>query len=496
VKFNDQDKNYLICAWSKEREVNMNEDGGWDPYPATIEQEENGNHYFIVHGKEATTEGDAAAWDNQFWIQSPREWPSGTQVKLHFRYKASKTVTVATQIHKQNPSDYLIWHAIGDVAFTEEWQDFDQTFSFSDDMGGGWSIAFQLNQNDHDAIDFYFDDLSWQTMVLDEGYFVAGCNTNTGLEYDFDNAIEFADDDDAGCLSATIGEKDAYISQIMISTIRGNDAAFKSATLKPSGTITDDPDDWLDYTESSLARINLPGEGIWKVYLDTEYKLMAFQMLEGTAIKPKEILPNPFHVIVNALERDFTADEQPADEAAGIAAGTGQPWDNQFWIYANRQLTTGETTVIQFKYKASQEARTSTQCHGEPGSYLHWAAIGDVNFNNEWQDFETTFTVPSEANNMQSIAFNMAEIKEACTYELKDFVWKLDDDSQSLIDAEGGKNFFIKVVGGPVEQVESGIKTVVNNKKVPTVTYNLAGQRVSKNYKGIVVKNGRKQFVQ
>jgi hypothetical protein len=282
----------------------------------------------------------------------------------------------------------------------------------------------------------------------------------------------------------------------MISTVRGHDASFKSATLKPSGTITDDPDNWLDYTESSLAKINLPGEGIWKVYLDTEYKLMAFQMLEGTAIAPKEILPNPFHVIVNALERDFTADEQPADEAAGIAAGTGQPWDNQFWIYANRQLTTGETTVIQFKYKASQEARTSTQCHGEPGSYLHWAAIGDVNFNNEWQDFETTFTVPSEANNMQSIAFNMAEIKEACTYELKDFVWKLDDDSQSLIDAEGGKNFFIKVVGGPVEQVESGIKTVVNNKKVPTVTYNLAGQRVSKNYKGIVVKNGRKQFVQ
>ena len=36
VKFNDQEKNYLICAWSKEKGHNMNEEDGWDPFPATI----------------------------------------------------------------------------------------------------------------------------------------------------------------------------------------------------------------------------------------------------------------------------------------------------------------------------------------------------------------------------------------------------------------------------------------------------------------------------
>ena len=501
VKFNDQSKNYLICAWGKERAVNMNDDGGWDPFPATIEQEANGNHYFIVHGKEAITEGDAAAWDNQFWIQSPKAWPSGTQVKVHFRYKASKAVTVATQIHKQNPSDYLIWHACGDVSFTEEWQDFDNTMTIADDMAGGWSIAFQLNQNDKDAIDFYFDDLSWQTMKLDEGLFVAGSNTTTGLEYDFDNAIQFEYSEDVDAMVATIGEKgkkDTWVNQIMISTVRGNDAAFKGATLKPSGEYIGE-DAWGDFTETALSKINLPAQGVWTIAVDQEAKQINIVMVEGEEVVLPEINPNPYVVVVEGVERDDLSDQtnQQTGEVTirEEEGGTGEAWDNQFWIYANRQLAAGEVTVLQFKYKANKAAKTTTQCHGEPGAYMHWGAIGDVNFTEEWQDFEQTFTVPSEANNMQSIAFNMAEIKEACTYELKDFVWKLEDGTQSLIDQKGSKNFFVKI-GAGTSPYSLGINSVTVNNKVSNVIYNLSGQRVSKDYKGIVVKNGKKILVQ
>ena len=484
TKFDDQEKNYLICAWGKEKGVNMNENDGWDPFPATIE-EVDGSHVFVVHGKAATTEGDASAWDNQFWIQSPREWKSGEQVKIHFRYKASKEVKVATQCHTQNPSNYLIWHAIGDVSFTEEWQDFDNTMTIADDMSGTWSVAFQLNQNDKYAIDFYFDDLSWQSMVLDEGYFVAGSNPTTGVEYDFDGAKQFVYDDEVGAYTAIIGE-DGWVSQVMISTVRGNDAAFKSHTLKPAGTIENDPEVWLDYTESSLAKLSLPGEGKWKIYLDDEYKKMAFEMLEGKDLKPVEINPNPTLVTINALERDYTSSE--------MEGGTGQAWDNQFWIVSNRPLSAGETTIVQFKYKSAIPARVSTQSHAAPGAYLHWAAIGDVNFDTEWQDFEASFTVAGEADQMESIAFNLSEIKDANTYELKDFVWKTDDGLESLIDQTGSKNFYVKILGGNPEVFDdgTGISTVVNTNTVPTVTYNLAGQRVSKDYKGIVIKNGQK----
>ena len=507
--FNDQTANYLICAWTKERMVNVNADGGWDPYPSPIETVD-GSKVFVVHGNAAITEGDASAWDNQFWINSPREWKSGDQVKIHFRYKASKDVTVATQCHKQNPSDYLIWHAIGDITFSaSEWKEFDDIMTIGDDMAGTWSIAFQLNQNDKDAIDFYFDDLSWQSMVLDEGYFVAGCNTATGLEYDYDNAIEFVqgvDSEGQPCLVATIGtkgDKSTWVSQIMISTIRGNDASFKSNTLKPGGTIQNDPSDWLDYTAASLAKLTLPAQGVWKIYLDPQFGAMAFELIEGEAVVIKDIKPNPTEITVNAGERQPTAQEQPADEEAGIEAGKGQPWDNQFWIVANRKLAAGETVTVQFKYKADKAARVSTQCHGEPGGYLHWAAIGDVNFTEEWQDFENTFTVAGEADGMKCIAFNLSEIKEANNYYIKDVVWKLEDGTESLIAEQGNENedgstiFQSKVNEGDNagQILPAGISSVVNDKKATNVTYNLAGQRVTKGYKGIVIKNGSKYIV-
>ena len=226
---------------------------------------------------------------------------------------------------------------------------------------------------------------------------------------------------------------------------------------------------------------------------------MAFEMLEGEDVQIPEIKPNPTHVTINALERDYKPakdDGTPQDGEEGI--GTGQPWDNQFWIVANRTLSSGEVTVVQFKYKAAMAARASTQSHGDPGAYLHWAAIGDVNFTEEWQDFENTFTIAGEANGMKSIAFNLSEIKAANTYELKDFVWKTEDGTESLINETGSENFFVKILGGNPEQFVpsgDGINNVVKESTVPTVTYNLAGQRVSKDYKGIVVTNGKKYIV-
>ena len=184
VKYNDGSNNYKVCAWAKEKGRNMN-GSAWDPFPADIEKVD-GSNVFVVHGKAATSEGDASSWDNQFWIQSPQPFKAGTKVKISFRYKASKTVTVGTQVHKQNPGDYLIWHAIGDITFKESWQPFQRIFTWEEDMDGGWSVAFNLNQNDKSAINFYFDDLSWsiesgnvaKTFVVDKvNYLTTSNNT-------------------------------------------------------------------------------------------------------------------------------------------------------------------------------------------------------------------------------------------------------------------------------------------------------------------------------
>ena len=507
VAYNDQENNFKICAWSKEKGHNLDDNGAWNPFPANIE-EVDGSHVFVVHGQVADTEGDPSAWDNQFWIQAPnaKVFKVGNQFKIHFRYKASEAATTNTQFHHQNPSDYVHWQAIGDVNFTTEWQDFDGTFTVPDAATDAWSIAFNLNPQNKNAVDFYFDDLSVSVMKLDEGLFVAGSNTTTGLEYDYDNAIPFVYDEALEAYTATIGtagKQDTWVNEVMISTVRGNDRAFKGATLKPSGTFIGE-DNWGEYTEASNAKIKLAA-GVWKIAVDTEGKQVNFIQVEGDEpVGPIEINPNPTEVVVHGLERDDLSDtfDNQTGERTGREeeGGTGETWDNQFFIVANRTLDAGEVTVISFKYKASVAGATSgTQLHGDPGAYLHWNAIGSFNFTEEWQDFETTLTVPSEGNGMKSIAFNMAEIKGACDYYIKDVVWKLEDNTESLINQTGADNFYVKEGAGTTPHIfgtdVDAISNVVADKANTSAAYNLAGQRVSNDYKGIVVKNGRKYIV-
>lgn len=497
VRFNDQENNFKICAWAKEKGRNMNESDGWDPFPADIE-EVDGSHVFVVHGQVADTEGDPSAWDNQFWIQSPKMLKVGSQFKLHFRYKASEAATTNTQFHHQNPSDYVFYQAIGDINFTTEWQEYDGVVTVPEQATDAWSIAFNLNPQNKNAVNFYFDDLSLSLMKLDEGYFVASSNTATGIEYDFDNATEFTVDDDL--IVATVGTKgkqDTWVNEVMISTVRGNDRAFKSSTLKPTGTVVNDPDTWLDYTEGSNAKIKLPAAGVWTISIDTEGKQMNFVKLEGEQDQePLDIKPNTSVVVVHGQERDDLADTDT--EVREEEGGSGQPWDNQFFILANRTLEAGEVTVLEFDYQSTIEAKTTTQCHGAPGAYMHWNCIGDVNFTPEMQHFSTTFTVPSEANGMQSIAFNMAEIKAACDYTITNVVWKLEDNTETLINETGVENFIVKEGAGTEPHVyvdPTGINNTVVDSNVSTAAYNLAGQRVSNSYKGIVVKNGKKFIV-
>ena len=499
IRFDDMENNMKICAWAKQKGTNVNDDGASDPFPANIE-EVDGSKVFVVHGAVADTEGDASKWDNQFWIQSKQPWKEGTQIKISFRYKASKACKTATQMHHQKPSDYQIYYAIDNVNFTTEWQNFEKIITIDANQANAWSIAFNLNEEVKEAVDFYFDDLSWQTMKLDEGYFVAGANAAEGLDYDLDNAIEFVENEE-GVLEATVGEKGAYVSQVMISTIRGNDAAFKGATLKPAGAIVNDPDTWLNYAPASLAKLTLPGAGIWKIYIDTEYNAMAFKMIEGTIIEPIEINPNPTEVVVKGQERDWLVADQDGN-AREEEIGTGNEWDNQLFIHANRALTAGEVTVVEFDYVATVEAKTNTQCGIDPiGTYKHWSCIGDVDFTTEVQHFSKEYTVPAEADGMTSIQFQMAVIKGACDYTVKNIVWKLADGSESLIDMEGTKNFYVKEGAGtaPYEfgTDPSGINNVfMDNTDASGKIYNLNGQRVTSNFKGIVVKNGKKFVVE
>ena len=119
-----------------------------------------------------------------------------------------------------------------------------------------------------------------------------------------------------------------------------------------------------------------------------------------------------------------------------------QAWDSQFWINLSKALPEGTILHVEFDYKASQYAKTSTQAHGVPGAYLHWAMMGDVNFTPEWQHFSADVEVSAamakgdngngSGEGLKSIAFNMQEEKSATDYFFDNFgVWaKLPEEIQ------------------------------------------------------------------
>ena len=443
-----------ICAWSLTMGRNFDDQAGdistdsprARPYPTDIEPEEGNesNHVFAVHVDQIDIiDTDASVdWSNQFWIECTQGWKDGQSVRIKFKYKAQHACKAGTQWHQKNPSIYNNWNAAGDVEFTTEWKEFDKTLTVhTENDPYAWGLAFNLCSdatNGREPNVFYFDDLSWETMVLDEGFFVASSNTANGIEYDLDNAIEFQPSDEDGVLVATVGKagnKDSWVNEIMISTVRGHDASFKSATLKPSGSYIGE-DNWGDYTEGSNAKIKLPAAGVWTIYLAIEDRQINIIQEEGdeyTVKEPIEINPNPSVLVVNALERQPTSSEEEG--------GEGQPWDNQFWVVANRIVNAGEETVVEFDYVATKEAKSTTQSHAAPGDY-RGGAIGDINFTTEEQHFSKDFVIPThEKADIQSIAFNLAEIKDACEYTFKNFIWRLKDSTESLIDQTGAKNF-------------------------------------------------------
>ena len=462
IVYTDTENTIKVCAWNKEKGVNLDENNAWNPYPATIEEDATkpGNHVFALHGATADTEGDAAAWDNQFWIMSPKELKVGSTYKISFRYRASEAANTNTQMHSAQPSDYLHYQVLGDVAFTTDWQTYDQEVTIPTPQNNRpiYSIAFNLNPQNKNAIDFYFDDLSIQEMDLEEGIFAAVKSENSEFNYESTIAFE-ADPSEPTTFVGTVGAKDEWVNEVIISTVRGQKKAFQNGSIKLGEALNSkNVETWISYSEVGGQTIQLPAAGIWQIEIDTNEKFARFTQIEGDVLaEPIDIVVNKSELVIEAVERDWlAADNQgnPREEEVG----EGQTWDNQFWIVANRVLQAGEETVIEFDYVADAEAKSTTQCQGgEPGPYIHWSAIGDVNFTTEEQHFKNEFTIPNECanRNMQSVSLDFACIKEANNYTIKNVKWyiksSLNEDGQTtenLISAEGTDNFWVKIGAG------------------------------------------------
>lgn len=215
-----------------------------------------------------------------------------------------------------------------------------------------------------------------------------------------------------------------------ISWLSFKDVTFKKvADLAPEAEIAAVPEGW----ESVITNANLAGD-------------------DASSFTAKEA---PLGGEIKAANIKYGVGK---DETRGIIVKSGdkvsQAWDSQFWLVANKPLVDGTKVHVEFCYKADKPAKASTQAHAEAGSYLHWAAIGDVNFTEEWQHFTSDFTVSGSMVNMQSIAFNLNEFAEANNYYFDNVVFNIQEPApveewaelitNGDLEGEGVTNFFSK----------------------------------------------------
>lgn len=111
-------------------------------------------------------------------------------------------------------------------------------------------------------------------------------------------------------------------------------------------------------------------------------------------------------------------------------------WDSQFFITVADKLQPGDEYFISFKVRADKAATGQSQAHNQPGQYNHYEMLGNISFSNEWVEIKKTGTITETQvykggddydpnNEMHTIAFNLAVLKEANKYYFDDIVFKV-----------------------------------------------------------------------
>ncbi|MBR5393215.1 MAG: hypothetical protein IK148_10235 [Prevotella sp.] len=133
------------------------------------------NHCAVVvvrSEEEARAEGNATLndnnefmpWDSQFFITfgADQALNEGDKFRVTMRVRADEPQNgIGTQMHKA-PGEYLHWQAIGNVNFTEDWEEFDSGWQTASpgawgSVIGGYTVAFNLATGNHNR--FFFDDI-------------------------------------------------------------------------------------------------------------------------------------------------------------------------------------------------------------------------------------------------------------------------------------------------------------------------------------------------
>ena len=148
---------------------------------------------------------------------------------------------------------------------------------------------------------------------------------------------------------------------------------------------------------------------------------------------------NPDNMCVEVIARD--------PEGASI-----DNWDTQFFVTMPEAVNEGDKFVFECRVRAEKAADSETQAHTAPTAYKHWDFVGHIPFTTEWTQFSKEVTVAANQAGCNTIAINLALLKEANKYYFDDIKIKIVEKAkpveswETLCEYKGddAKNFSVK----------------------------------------------------
>ncbi|MDE5882252.1 MAG: endo-1,4-beta-xylanase [Muribaculaceae bacterium] len=131
-------------------------------------------------------------------------------------------------------------------------------------------------------------------------------------------------------------------------------------------------------------------------------------------------------------------------------AKQSEVWDNQFWILTTTPFYAKQKYEFTAEVRADKPAKASTQIHNDPGNYVDYNALGNIDFTTEWKTIKISGKF---ANGGKSIAFNLSELADANVYYFDNISLKVNGEEKLIngtIDNDELESFRMKKGAGGV----------------------------------------------
>ena len=233
-------------------------------------------------------------------------------------------------------------------------------------------------------------------------------------------------------------------------------------------------------------------------------------VLKATEAKSGVISVSYTDFLGNKLQKNINVEvsDQGPNHVLVVDNGTAgaNSWDKQCNTMLNASMTVGKTYIVKAQIKADNPGEcalwpiwTTSPNKNQWGGSTDVQYLAAVNLKSEFDEYTWKFTANYAIDKIQ-FAFGLIGgkvyfddvscVEEGTTTEMVingDF--ESDDLSKWEVIGYNGQKMAIEEFG-----TTSGIKQITSNKPQSNVRYNLAGQAVDENYKGIIIQNGRKRL--